>query len=78
MGLSFAPRANQKGLPPKHNERGKIKGKVENQRAPVAAKTIGESPAPGWNLSGHYSRDRSEYVNVMGVISEPFPHESTL
>ena len=26
-------------------------------------------------LSGHYSRDWSEYVNVIGVISEPFAHE---
>ena len=24
------------------------------------------------DLSGQYSRDRSEYVNVMGVVSEPF------
>ena len=24
------------------------------------------------NLSGHCSRDWSEYVNVTGVISEPF------
>ena len=24
------------------------------------------------DLSGHYSRDWSEYVNVIGVISEPF------
>ena len=27
------------------------------------------------NLSGHYSRDWSEYVNVIGVISEPFARE---
>ena len=27
------------------------------------------------NLSGHYSRDWSESVNVIGVISEPFAHE---
>ena len=27
------------------------------------------------NLSGHYSPDWSEYVNVIGVISEPFAHE---
>ena len=26
-------------------------------------------------LSGHYSRDRNEYVNVIGVISEPFAGE---
>ena len=26
-------------------------------------------------LSGHYSRDWSEYVNVIGVISEPFASE---
>ena len=26
-------------------------------------------------LSGHYSRDWSEYVNVIGVISEPFARE---
>ena len=25
--------------------------------------------------SGHYSRDWSEYVNVIGVISEPFDRE---
>ena len=24
------------------------------------------------DLSGHYSRDRSEYVNVIGAISESF------
>ena len=27
------------------------------------------------NLSGHFSRDWSEYVNVIGVISEPFALE---
>ena len=27
------------------------------------------------DLSGHYSRDWSEYVNVIGVISEPFARE---
>ena len=27
--------------------------------------------------SGHYSHDWSEYVNVIGVISEPFAREST-
>ena len=27
------------------------------------------------DLSGHYLRDWSEYVNVIGVISEPFAHE---
>ena len=26
-------------------------------------------------LSGHYSRDWSESVNVIGVISEPFARE---
>ena len=26
-------------------------------------------------LSGHYSRDWSEYVNVIGVTSEPFARE---
>ena len=26
-------------------------------------------------LSGHNSRDWSEYVNVIGVISEPFARE---
>ena len=29
----------------------------------------------GWNLSGHYSRDWSEYVNVIRVISGPFARE---
>ena len=29
----------------------------------------------GPELSGHYSRDRSEYVNVIEVISEPFACE---
>ena len=29
----------------------------------------------GLVLSGHYSRDWSEYVNVIGVISEPFDRE---
>ena len=27
------------------------------------------------DLSGHYSRDWSEYVNVIGVIGEPFARE---
>ena len=30
---------------------------------------------PEHPISGHYSRDWSEYVNVIGVISEPFTRE---
>ena len=33
------------------------------------------SIAVGDKLSGHYSRDWSGYVNVIGVISEPFARE---
>ena len=31
--------------------------------------------ADGQDLSGHYSRDWSEYVNVIGAISGPFARE---
>ena len=31
--------------------------------------------APKQDLSGHHSRDWREYLNVIGVISEPFARE---
>ena len=34
-----------------------------------------QSRAKTLMLSGHYSRDWSEYVNVIGVIREPFARE---
>ena len=36
---------------------------------------LSSGPDPPPKLSGHYSRDWSEYVNVIGVISEPFARE---
>ena len=38
---------------------------------PAVLAVLDGVPMTGWQLSGHISRDRSECVNVIGVISQP-------